>query len=343
MSLKEIGERDLIAAIRQQFAEATGDRTLLGIGDDAAILDAGGRPLVVTTDAFAEWVHFRFDFISPDQVGAKCLAATVSDCAAMGCAPRWVTVALGAPGSTPAHRILEVYEGLRRESERYGCDLVGGDTISSVSDLSLTLTAIGEPFGERILTRSGAAVGDDLFVTGELGGPMAGLLLLESTPELTLRKELRPAVMRYVAPEARIDVARILATRFPVSSLIDLSDGLSVDLHHLARESSVGFHLERESVPILDAARLAAEVLEAPPEILPLHGGEEFELLFTLPPGEEEKVIDEVTGETGVKVTRIGTVASAEEGILLIEPDGEGSPLPEEGYEHFRSNEGEGE
>jgi thiamine-monophosphate kinase len=333
MSLDEIGERAIIRRIREIVGEPS-ERTLLGIGDDAAVIDAGGRLLVLTTDAFTEWVHFRFDLISPDQVGEKALAATVSDCAAMGCAPRWVTVALSAPSELSIERVEEIYHGLARGAKKYGCDLVGGDTVSSMSDMTLALTAVGEPFGGRVLARSGAEVGDDVYVTGALGGPMAGLFLLQNAPELTLREEFHDSVRRYLAPEARVEAARILATRFPVTSLIDVSDGLSVDIHHLARASGVGFLLERALIPAEPSALRIAEAFDESIDLLVLHGGEEFELLFTVSPGEED-LVEAVRAETGLSVTRIGTAVDREDGIVLLDECGEGEPLEEIGYEHF--------
>jgi thiamine-monophosphate kinase len=319
MSLGDLGERGLIDRIRD-LVGPPGPRTLIGIGDDAA-----------------EWVHFRFDFISPDQLGEKVVAATVSDCAAMGCAPLWVTVALAAPEEMTAERIEELYVGLRRGAGKYGCDLVGGDTIAAMSDLTLSLTAVGEPFGGRVLTRSGAEVGDDVFVTGRLGGATAGLLLLENAPELTIREEFRASVLRYLSPEARVAPARVLASRFPVSSLIDVSDGLSVDLHHLAREGRVGFRIERALVPAEASALRVAHQFEISSDAFVLHGGEEFELLFTAPPGEEEAIVETVREATGVLVTRIGSVVDEEEGVLLVDENGEEENLPERGFEHFRS------
>lgn len=335
MSLGRLGEKRLILRLRRILGEPSA-RTLLGIGDDAAVIEAGGRPLVVTTDAFTEWVHFRFDYISPDQVGEKILAATVSDCAAMGAAPRWVTVALAAPAETPIERIEALYGGLKRGASKYGCDIVGGDTISSLSDLTISLTAIGEPFGPRLLTRAGAEVGDDLYVTGRLGGAMAGLLLLENAPEKTLRPEFRAAALRYLAPEARIGAARVLATRFPVTALIDVSDGLSVDVHHLARESGVGFRIEKKRIPAEPSALRVAEELGVARELILHHSGEEFELLFTMPSGEEDALLDALASEAGLEAARIGTVVEEGEGVLLVDEKGEGEPLLEEGYEHFR-------
>jgi thiamine-monophosphate kinase len=336
MSLGEIGERNLIRRLRELLGEPSA-RTLVGIGDDAAVIDAAGRLLVMTTDAYTEWIHFRFDYISPDQVGEKILAATVSDCAAMGCAPRWVTIALAAPAETPFEQIEALYHGLKRGAAKYGCDIVGGDTVSTLSDLTISLTAVGEPLGARVLTRQGAEVGDDVYVTGRLGGAMAGLLLFENDPKSTLRPELRPSVLRYLAPEARLDAARVLAARFPITSLIDLSDGLSVDLYHLARESKVGFQLERDRIPAEPSALRIAEELNVSNDLIVLHGGEEFELLFTAPPGEEEALIEALRTEVDLEVTRIGMVVEEEEGVQLVDERGEGEPLPEEGYEHFRA------
>lgn len=337
MSLDDIGERDLIDEIRRMF-ETAGPRTLIGIGDDAAVIDVGGRLLCITTDTFTEWVHFRWDFISPFQMGAKALNATVSDCAAMGCAPRWITISLAAPGGTQIGRVRGLYEGMKDAAGRHGCDIVGGDTVSTLSDLCLSLTAVGEPFGARVLTRTGAEIGDDVFVTGTLGGPTAGLLLLRHEPELTLQDEFRFSVMRFLEPEARVAAARVLAGRFPVTSMIDISDGFSVDLHHLAKESGVGFHIDRGNFPVDPSVFAVADELRIPADLMVLHGGEEFELLFTLAPGEDERVVRELRDEAGLEVTRVGTVVPEDEGVLLMDETGEGQPIVEHGYEHFHDS-----
>ncbi|MBN1825124.1 MAG: thiamine-phosphate kinase [Candidatus Eisenbacteria bacterium] len=334
MNAAEFSERGLIASFRELFAE-TSERTLLGIGDDAAVLRTGSPTLVITTDAFSEWVHFRVDHIAPDQLGEKMVTATVSDCAAMGCVPRWLTVALAAPSETPAHRIHSIYEGLKRGCERYDCDLVGGDTVRAMSDLCVSLTAVGEPCGESVLTRSGAAEGDDLYVTGRLGGPAAAILLLREAPERSTEEAFREAMFRFLHPEARIAEGRLLATRLGASSAIDISDGLSADVAHLAEESRVGFRVEREELPVLPSALAVAEALQVPGELFALHGGEEFELLFTLDPGREEEVYA-AFDEAGLPVpTRIGAAAAAEDGILLVDRRGDGEPLIDSGFDHF--------
>lgn len=334
MTLEKIGEKELIQEI-QKIIGKPGERTPLGIGDDAAIIEPSGKKMVITTDAFTEWVHFRMDHIAPDQLGAKVMAATVSDCAAMGCAPRWVTVAIAAPEETPVNRVMGIYHGLVRAARLYGCDLVGGDTIRSFSDLSLTLTAVGEPFGDRIITRSTARVGDDLYVSGQLGGAMAGFILLDRSPELSLEKKYSPSMMRYLAPEARVELSRLVTAHLPVTAMIDVSDGLSVELHHLRRESGVGFHINPGDLPVLPSAIEVASDLDVPLEALVFQGGEEFELLFTVSPDYGDEVIDTIQREAAIEVTRIGTVVPEEEGILLLDPDGTGIPLTEEGFEHF--------
>ncbi len=334
MTLEKLGERSLIREIEKILGNP-GDHTIVGIGDDAAILRAGDRPLVMTTDSFAEWVHFRTDHISPDQLGAKVMAATVSDCAAMGCIPKWVTVSVAAPEETEVELILSFYHGIRSAADRYKCDVVGGDTIRTMSDMMFTLTAVGEAVGPHILTRSGAKVGDDLFVTGMLGGPGAALVLLDKDPKLSLDKKYREAMERYLAPEARVDVTRILAEKFPITSMIDISDGLATEVHHIGRESGVGIHVESGTVPVLPAALEVAADLDVPIEALIFHGGEEFELLFTAPPGLDEEIVEAVSMEIPVAVTRIGTIVPAEEEIMLVHPEGGIELLTEDGYEHF--------
>lgn len=329
----DLSERELIDQIAALIPEPS-DRTLLGIGDDAAILQAGARSTVVTTDTFTEWVHFRMDHLSPDQVGFKSMSAAISDCAAMGAAPRWVTISVAAPDNTSSQRILSMYHGIVEAARAHECDIVGGDTVRSMSDLTITITVIGEPLGERIWTRSGAQIGDDVLVTGELGGPMAALALLENEARMSLDERYQRTMIRFLRPEARVDVARALAS-FPITSAIDISDGLSTELHHIARASGIGFHIERETIPLYDGALVVAEDLGYPAEAFALFGGEEFELLLTVEPGYNEELVHTVEQETGLRLTRIGTVVDAEEGVTLFDSAGGSEVLEEKGYEHF--------
>jgi len=300
-----VSERALIDWLRRRIGSS--ERVAVGPGDDAAVLGpVEGRP-VVTVDAFLEGVHFTAD-AAPEAVGHKAIAAGVSDIAAMGCRPvaSFVTVTLSRSCDEPC--VKQLGEALIAAGETYGAPLAGGDVTSWASPLAVSVTVIGETGGLEPVLRSGARPGDRLFVTGELGGSRLG---------------------RHLHAEPRVD-AGVFLNRHGVTAMIDLSDGLSTDLGHLARESAVGAVVREAAIPVSDDARRLAERDGVPALRHALDDGEDFELLFTLPPDEAGRLREAWPFE--LPLTEIGEIREGE--VLLELADGSQVSLAPHGYEH---------
>jgi thiamine-monophosphate kinase len=321
------GEFAIIADIRR--AHRPGPRVKIGIGDDCAALDVRGDKLcLVTTDMLLEGTHFllartalprsaaRLGIKVPRatvvQVGWKAITCSVSDIAAMGCVPTAAVVSVGFSADTCMARARGFLRGLSGACKRYGVELVGGDITSWDQPMAVSVTMLGRDAGLKPLTRSGARVGDRILVTGALGGSLLG---------------------RHLTFEPRLKEALVLNRCFAIHSMIDISDGLSSDLHHIAEESKVGAVVWAERVPISSACRrLAAKTGKTPLEHA-LSDGEDYELLFTASPGVAKRLIAEQP--LGVPVTEIGETV-AERGVWLRAADGTRRPLKPSGYEHLR-------
>jgi thiamine-monophosphate kinase len=301
------------------------------IGHDAAVLAADGRPWAWTVDTLVEGVHFRFDWLDPEDVGHRALAAAVSDLAATAARPAGALVA--AAVSRDRADVLEaVYRGFRTLGARVGCPVVGGDLARSEGPLHLTVTALGRCPGEP-LRRSGARPGDEVWVTGELGGPAAALAGLAREPDLDLRYD--PAFRRLARPEPRVSEALWLRERTALTAGIDLSDGLSGDAGHVARASGVALRLEVEAIPLHPGARDMASRLHDDPLEWAIHGGEEFELLLCAPAGALQPHADLFLERFDLGLTRIGRVDEGE-GVWMRDEAGRESRLSARSYDHFR-------
>jgi len=326
------GELALIERLRRMIG-APGRGTVVGIGDDAAVLELTGELQLFTCDAFVEGVHFRRDFASLSEIGAKCMVANVSDIAAMGGFPTKATVAVCVPPDADEADVGQLYAGMLAVCRRHGAEIVGGDVVSSREGLVLSIALLGTVGRERVVTRSGAVVGDALLATGRLGGSEAGLrALLAGLPREGAAGE---AVRRHVAPSARIAEAQAFIDVATPRAMIDVSDGLSSELWHLAEESRVGVSLWESKVPVAPAAVAVARSLGLDPFELALRSGEEFELLVSIPASETERTVEHVCAVTGTEVTRIGEVVPAERGCTLVRVDGREVPLARVGYEHL--------
>ena len=329
------GEFDFIERVRRrELARLTDDKhsTLLkGIGDDAAVLrPRAGFDLVLTADLLVEGVDFRLGkgWTTPRDLGHKALAVSLSDAAAMGARPRFCLLSLGVPRARWRGRFLEeLYEGVRGLAGAYGVRIVGGDTSRTPDGVVIDSVVVGEVRRGRALTRGGARPGDQIFVTGSLGGAAAGLKLLEGGRARTSRG----LVARQRRPEPRVEWGALLSEKGLATALIDLSDGLSSDLAHVCRESSVGARVEAENLP-LDPLLTQTKVDADEAIRLALDGGEDFELLFTASPRQAARLPREVGG---VRVTRVGEV-TAERGKIRLARAGHSALLKPGGFEHFR-------
>jgi len=328
----EFGELALIERIRRMIG-APGPGTVVGVGDDAAVLEPPGELQLFTCDAFVEGVHFRRDYATFAEIGGKCMVANVSDIAAMGGFPTKATVALCVPpGMTPADTD-QLYAGMLDVCRRYGAEIVGGDVVSSREGLVISIALLGTVGRERVVTRSGAVVGDALVVTGRLGASEAGLRALARG--LPGEGPVRDAVRRHLVPVARIAEAQALIDVATPRAMIDVSDGLSSELWHMAEESRVGVTVWEKRIPIAPSATEVARDLGVEPIELALGSGEEFELLVAIPASETARTIEHVCAVTGTDVTCIGEVVPAGRGCTLVRADGREEPLARLGYEHL--------
>ncbi len=282
------------------------DRVPVGPGDDCAVVRVGGERLLVTTDQCADGVHVILDDCGPEAAGYKVMARSLSDIAAMGGRPLGAVATVSAPKGMGEVDLRAVYRGLRRAGDAFDCPLVGGDVSAWDHPLLLTTTIWGVPSGSAPLLRSGARPGEAVCVTGTLGGSLASGKHLTFTP--------------------RVAAGRRLAERFPVTAMIDISDGLAADLDHLCRASGVGAEVQAAAIPLSKAAREQADPLAAA-----LGDGEDYELLFTLPIDAAEALI--AVQPLEVAVTRIGTVTEAAP-MILIDASGRRSVLAPAGWRH---------
>jgi thiamine-monophosphate kinase len=350
-------EFDFINRVRRQELRRLGKRNnsslithhsslITGIGDDAAVIrQRAGFDTVVTADLLVEGVDFlieRFGTRARD-LGHKALAVSLSDAAAMGARPRFCLLSVGVPPARWRTRFLEeFYAGVRALAGRHGVAVIGGDTSRTPERVVIDSIVLGEVRRGRALLRSGAKAGDQIFVTGVLGGAAAGLRILEgravSASRVKLTRAERRLVLRQVKPEPRVEWGALLGERRLATALIDLSDGLSSDLAHLCRESGVGARVEAALLPFDPLLNFAGESeksaveREADALSLALDGGEDFELLFTVRPRDAARLPREVGGVTA---TRVGEITGAR-GKLRIVESGRERVLKPAGFEHFK-------
>ncbi len=327
MRLADTGELSLLQRIRERFRVNAKD-LIAGIGDDSAIIVPRDYPLLLTTDMMAEGVHFDLAFTTYFQLGFKIVSVNVSDIYAMGGAPRFVLLDVAAPGSTDEEMLESFFEGVRKAMGRYRLALIGGD-LSSSKALSISATLVG--YARKPVTRSGARPGDRIYVTGNLGDSACGLELLKAIKkpihiergDRTNRplgwETMRPLLTRHLLPEAR----RPGKISGVATAMIDVSDGLLIDLWRLCDESRVGARIHMMQLPISSQMKKAAYFLNLEPELLATAGGEDYEILFTASPKRR------VAG-----AHCIGEITDSER--TVVERDGTKRSFSPEGYQHWR-------
>ena len=334
------GEFELIARLTRHLT--TRPEVVLGAGDDCAILDLPGPDLVLLTcDSQVEGVHFSFEIASPEQIGRKALAINLSDIAAMGGEPRYALVSLILPRRLSFPLLDGIYTGLHQEAERYSTAIVGGNISGAGKgeQLIIDITLVGTVERRHALVRSGASIGDILCVTGTLGNSAAGFSTLLHADQQYPLDALDYVRDRHRTPQPRIHEGRVLSQFGPgvVTAMLDISDGLSGDLWHICERSGVGARVELPQLPLSPQLRLIATKGERDPLEWALHGGEEYELLFTLSPGHERTVSETVLAATGTPVTKIGVIAPAEEGVKVVLADGRQEELEVRSWDHLRA------
>jgi thiamine-monophosphate kinase len=315
-----MNEFDFIDKIRK-LANERGNRAGLvhGIGDDAAIFNADrGTSVVVSSDLLVESVDFDLQSTEPQFLGHKALAVSLSDIAAMGARPRWAVISIGVPPNVWQSDFTDsFYAGLFALADRYGVTVVGGDVSRTPDKLVIDSMVLGECAEGRGILRSGASVGDQIFVTGFLGDAAAGLRLLEHGARVgSSERPIDRLLLRQLKPEPRVGWGLLLGDQQLASAMIDISDGMSSDLNHLCVESEVGALIEASAVPIDPLVIELSGRRALDPLMLALHGGEDFELLFTVKPENVSKLPKRVDGVT---LTQVGEVKEKARGVFITE------------------------
>lgn len=334
-----IGEFGLIARLTQGLE--TRPDVVLGVGDDAAVLDVGPDMLLVATcDAQVEGRHFLSSIATPQEIGHKTLAVNASDIAAMGAEPLWALISLLLPADVSIARLDGIYEGIRSLGRRLGIAIVGGNVSGTDGPLTLDMTLLGRVARGRACRRSGGQPGDLLVVTGTLGAAAAGLLAFTTGRDTQPYTDVAPVVVEHArtalaAPMPRVAEGRALAATGIVSAMVDVSDGLTADLNHLCVASGVGAVLDAEALPIDAAATALAKAYGREPLDLALSGGEVYELLFSVPPAALDTALDAVRS-VGGSASVIGRLTEAREGLQLRLRDGTLRALEPRGWDHLR-------
>ncbi|HTL08731.1 MAG TPA: thiamine-phosphate kinase [Chitinophagaceae bacterium] len=332
-----LGEFGLIDHLTKNI-ELQNASSVLGVGDDAAVIDPLGKQVVVSTDLLVEGLHFDLMYTPLKHLGYKSVVVNLSDIYAMNATPTQITLSIAFSNRFSLEALEDFYEGVYAACEKYGVDLVGGDTSSSQKGFIISVTAIGEVTPDKFVKRSTARKGDLLCVSGDLGAAFLGLTLLEREKKIFLESpQVQPdlenqqyVVGRLLKPEARKDIIEFLATNdIMPTAMMDVSDGLSSEILHICKQSQLGCVLYEEKIPIHDDTRNAAYKFELDPTACALSGGEDYELLFTLSQGEYDKLV------LNEQISVIGYMTEPEKGKKIITKGGNTFDITAQGWNAF--------
>jgi thiamine-monophosphate kinase len=338
--IAELGEFGLIEHLTKNI-EIQNASTVLGVGDDAAIIDHLGNQTVVTTDLLIEDIHFDLSYTPLLHLGYKAVVVNVSDIYAMNATPTQITMSIALSNRISLEAINDFYEGVYVACEKYGVDLVGGDTTSSNKGFIISVTAIGEAQPNKIVKRNGAKKGDLICVSGYLGGAFLGLTLLEREKRIFLESPgVQPnlenekyVVGKLLKPDARKDIIEFLEKEnIMPTAMMDVSDGLSSEILHICKQSEVGCVVYEDKLPIHDDAKNAAYKFNLDPTACALSGGEDYELLFTLDQSEYDKLV------LNEQLSVIGYITEIEEGSTIITKGNNRYPITAQGWNAFVKN-----
>ncbi len=337
--ISQLGEFGLIDRLTQDI-ELKNPSSVKGVGDDAAVLEYKEREVLVTTDLLLEGIHFDVRYVPLKHLGYKAAVVNFSDIYAMNGLPKQITVSIGVSARFTVEHIDQLYAGIRLACEQYGVDIIGGDTSASASGLVISITCIGEGEKSKIVYRDGAKDSDLICVSGDLGAAYMGLQLLERENVVAASrtdKDFQPdfagkeyILERQLKPEARKDIVEILAANGIVpTSMMDVSDGLSSELLHICKASKTGCRIYEDKIPIDYQTAVMAEELNMNVVTCALNGGEDYELLFTVPLTDHEK-IKKLKG-----VSMIGYITKPELGCAMVTRDGNEIALRAQGWNAF--------
>lgn len=336
--IENLGEFGLIDYLTRNI-EIRNAGTILGVGDDAAVIDQFGKQTVITTDMLVEGIHFDLMYTPLKHLGYKSVVVNLSDIYAMNAVPTHITMSIAFSNRFSLEALNEFYEGVYAACERYNVDLIGGDTSSSKKGFVISVTAIGEITPDQFVKRSGAQKGDLLCVSGDLGAAYLGLTLLEREKQIFLENpQVQPdlenqtyIIGRQLKPEARQDIIAFLAEKeIRPTSMMDVSDGLSSEILHICKQSNVGCVLYEEKIPIHDQSRSMAMQFGLDPTACALSGGEDYELLFTM----KQEDYDKITLNEEIAV--IGYITEPELGAHIITKGGNKHKITAQGWNAFK-------
>jgi thiamine-monophosphate kinase len=335
--IADLGEFGLIEHLTKNF-EIQNVSTVLGVGDDAAVIDHFGKQTVITTDLLLEGIHFDLMYTPLKHLGYKSVMVNLSDIYAMNATPTQITVSIGISNRISIEALNEFYEGIYIACEKHGVDLIGGDTSTSQKGFIISITAIGEVTPDKFVKRSTAQKGDLICVSGDLGGAFLGLTLMEREKKIYLENpQVQPdledesyIVGRLLKPEARKEIIEFFEKNEIVpTSMMDVSDGLSSEVLHLCKQSNLGCIIYEDKFPIADESRQAAYKFGLDPTVCALNGGEDYELIFTL----KQEDHDKITLNEDISV--IGYMTDIEAGSKLITKGGNEFPITAQGWNAF--------
>ncbi len=335
--VNKLGEFGLIRHLTKDFA-LNQKSSVMGVGDDAAVIDSGDEYTLISTDLLVEGIHFDMVYTPLKHLGYKSVVVNLSDIYAMNGIPKQITYSIAISSKYSVEALEELYAGILLACEQYNVDLVGGDTTSSPKGMTISVTAIGTTGKDQVCYRNGAKPGDIICVTGYLGGAYLGLQLLEREKQIyiehpTVQPDLDNAsylIECILKPEARKDAVDYFhAKKLRPTSMIDISDGLASELFHIAQCSQVGLFIEETNIPIHQESQLKAISFNIDPLTVALHGGEDYELLFTVSP----KDLDLVKFMPDVFI--IGDIVEKDQGLKLHTSGGKILDLKAQGWQHF--------
>ena len=336
--IAELGEFGLIEHLTKNF-EIQNVSTVLGVGDDAAVIDHFGKQTVVTTDLLLEGIHFDLMYTPLKHLGYKSVMVNLSDIYAMNAQPTQITVSIGISNRVSMEALNEFYEGIYLACEKHGVDLIGGDTSTSQKGFIISITAIGEVAPDKYVKRRTAQKGDLICVTGDLGGAFLGLTLMEREKKIYLENpQVQPdlenesyIVGRLLKPEARKDMIEFFEkNEIMPTAMMDVSDGVSSEVMHLCKQSNLGCRIYEEKLPINDESRKAAYKFGLDPTVCALNGGEDYELIFTLKQEDHEKIT------FNEEISVIGYMTDLEEGCKLLTKGGNTFNITAQGWNAFQ-------
>lgn len=337
--ISDLGEFGLISHLNSFFTTRRSN-TIAASGDDAAVIEIGGQNLLVSTDHMLEGIHFDLSFHPLMHLGYKLVAAGISDICAMNGKPSQILVNIGMSNRFSLEAVEEIFRGIQHACDKYNLDLVGGDTSASFKGLMLNVTALGTAEKNAVAYRKGARPNDLLVVSGDLGGAYMGLQILEREKKIFLEQpDFKPdleqhdyIIGRQLRPEARTDVVDLLETLGIVpTSMIDVSDGVASEIHHLGKHSGVGFEIFEDKLPIDPQTVDRALEFNLNPSIVALNGGEDYELLFTVAQEHYDKIKSEPD------LTIIGHATEQKGVFSLNNRNGQSFAIKAQGWEHFKA------